>query len=443
MEIQLDQRHHQTPSYSELNRRLSNKRWTVDQLKSTEKPTLPATYENVPDIPLTHPRRLPPLEPDQSAAPQDAPQRAPFSHTQPLPLSTLPEQHLSEPIKLKLLLNPKPDDSTSASSCQHDGKGTGSSQTTPLTATSSQPSVSKKENLLSISYISPPSQSPTTASPKSRLYANSHQHNGKETNSPRTILMAATASLPSPSTRKNSLTAYITSPPLYHTSPPLALQATSTSEPQSVSTLFISGEKGFNAPTSVASGQGHYQTMTMKTEEGTIQVPVDVKAGSKISDEKRKRNASASSRFRKRRKVKEQETSNIISGLEAQIRELTKEKDFYQHGCETLQGVILQNNISMPPQPPSPRCRRQASLGVRLYQDNGASAPQQSKKRRTNAYAPSQAMLPMPSHIHTTTMPSKHISTTTTDASFSAMPSLSQPLNAMAPHYINPQQRFL
>lgn len=84
MDIQLDQGNHQLPFHSELDQRPYNERWTVDQLESTEKRTLPATYENVPNIPLTHPRRLPPLQPDQSAAPQGAPQRAPFSHTHSL-----------------------------------------------------------------------------------------------------------------------------------------------------------------------------------------------------------------------------------------------------------------------------------------------------------------------------------------------------------------------
>lgn len=176
--------------------------------------------------------------------------------------------------------------------------------------------------------------------------------------------------------------------------------------------------------------------MTIETGEGTIQVPVDLQTASKESDEKRKRNASASQRFRQRRKNKEQETSSQISRLEAQVRELAEDKGFYQHRCQVLQDVIQQNQIFMPPQPPSPRRRRQASLSVWLFQDNGASAPKQGKKRRTNAYTPPQAMPLMPSYIQITTMPSKHISTTTKDASVSAMPSLSQPFNAMAPHYI-------
>ena len=398
MEIQLDQRNHQLPFHTELDRRPVYEWCTGDQLESTEKRTLPAPYENVPNIPLTHPRRLPPLQPHQSAARQDATQRAPFSHTQPPPLSTLPEQHLSKPIELQLLLNPISKDKTSASNRQHDGKGTGSSQITPLTETSSQPPVSVRENPLgdslpSISHIYPLSQSPTTAS------------------------------LPPTSTRKKSLTAHTSLPPPHHTSPPSALQVTSTGEPQSFfSTSFTSGEKGFNAPTSVASGQGRYRTMTLETEQGTIQVPVDIQAASKESDAKRKRNATASIRFRQRRKEKEHETSTKISVLEAHVWELTEEKDFYQHWCEMLRGVILENNIFMPPPPTLSRHSRQASLGARLCQDNEASAPKQGKKRRTNAYAPTQAMPPMLSYIHTTAMPSKHTSTTT-DASVSAMPS--------------------
>lgn len=103
--------------------------------------------------------------------------------------------------------------------------------------------------------------------------------------------------------------------------------------------------------------------MILKTEQGPIQVPLDVQAASKVADEKRKRNATASHRFRQGCKEEEQETSNIISKLEAQVREMTEEKIYYQQEQDILQDVVLRNRIPIPPRPLSPRRRRHALLG--------------------------------------------------------------------------------
>ena len=61
-------------------------------------------------------------------------------------------------------------------------------------------------------------------------------------------------------------------------------------------------------PVASSMGHGAMQLMTLDTEQGPIQVPVDVTAASKVADEKRKRNATGSHRFRQRRKEKERET---------------------------------------------------------------------------------------------------------------------------------------
>ncbi len=66
-----------------------------------------------------------------------------------------------------------------------------------------------------------------------------------------------------------------------------------------------------------------YQLMTLDTDHGPIQVPVEVQGASKVADEKRKRNATASHRFRQRRK-------DIIAKLELQLRATTEERDSYQ-----------------------------------------------------------------------------------------------------------------
>ena len=150
------------------------------------------------------------------------------------------------------------------------------------------------------------------------------------------------------------------------------------------------------------SGQGQYPMMTLETESGPIQVPIDVQAASKVADEKRRRNATASHRFRQRRKEKEQETANNISSLEARVRELTDEKDFYQRERDVMQDVILRNRIPIPPRPTSPRRRRHASIAgsnVSQYQDPDTASREEGRntRRRTSAYVPPQGPLP---HAH-------------------------------------------
>lgn len=76
----------------------------------------------------------------------------------------------------------------------------------------------------------------------------------------------------------------------------------------------------FNAPTAENLGQRQCQMMILETKQDSFQVPLDVQTASKSADQKRKRNATASHRFRLRRKAKEQETSENISNLEAQVR---------------------------------------------------------------------------------------------------------------------------
>ena len=268
-----------------------------------------------PHIPPNHPRRLPPL------------------------LCPLPEQHFPRPVELSF--NPVSEDKPSASSRPFDGKRTDST-------TSSQP---------------------PSSIPSSQLYADSHQHNGKEIGSPRIVPLAATASLSA--TRKKSAIAHTSLPPLQHTSPPSALQVTAVDESQYfVSTSFASGEKGFNVPTSGTSAQ--FQVMTIQTEQGPVEVPDDVQSASRVADKKRTRNATASQKSRRRRKEREKD-------LEAQVQKLTEERDYYQHWCNAL---ALQNDTSMPPPP---------TFGAQLCQDNKVSAPKQGKKRRTNTYTPPQA----------------------------------------------------
>lgn len=52
------------------------------------------------------------------------------------------------------------------------------------------------------------------------------------------------------------------------------------------------------------------QMMTLDTENGSIQLPIDVEAAAKVADEKRKRNASAALRFRQRQKKRSSKLLN-------------------------------------------------------------------------------------------------------------------------------------
>ncbi|KAL8753591.1 MAG: hypothetical protein Q9199_004939 [Rusavskia elegans] len=124
-----------------------------------------------------------------------------------------------------------------------------------------------------------------------------------------------------------------------------------------------------NGPVSSSSAaQSPYQMMTLDTDHGPIQVPVDVQAASKVADEKRKRNATASHRFRQRRKEKERETSQNIEKLESQIGQLAAEKDFYRQERDFFRTLVSRNpgQAHLTARPPSPRHVRAA----------GAASPQ-------------------------------------------------------------------
>ena len=75
-----------------------------------------------------------------------------------------------------------------------------------------------------------------------------------------------------------------------------------------------------------AAAGSTYQMMTLNTENGPIQVPVDVQAATKVADEKRKRNGTASHRFRQRRKEKALETAQKSQKLEHRINILREMK---------------------------------------------------------------------------------------------------------------------
>ncbi|KAI9835991.1 MAG: hypothetical protein M1838_005171, partial [Thelocarpon superellum] len=119
----------------------------------------------------------------------------------------------------------------------------------------------------------------------------------------------------------------------------------------------LSGTAGgaFGGSSMNALSQSSYQLLTLDTDQGPIQVPVDVQAASKMADDKRKRNAGASARFRQRRKEKEREASQTIAKLEQRIRDITEEREFFRRQGEHYRQMLVANGtITQPSRPPSP-----------------------------------------------------------------------------------------
>ena len=154
-------------------------------------------------------------------------------------------------------------------------------------------------------------------------------------------------------------------------------------------------QRAMGVPISSSAGQNVYQMMTLETTSGTVSLPVDVQAASRVADEKRRRNAGASARFRQRRKEKEKEASTTISRLEQQLKELGEDMEFYKRERDYMAGVILQvpGGDRHFPRPQSPRHRRTsgysapgASSSYMQYQEPGARSPGSGRnvRRRTS-----------------------------------------------------------
>ena len=159
-----------------------------------------------------------------------------------------------------------------------------------------------------------------------------------------------------------------------------------------------------------AIGQSTYQLMTLDTDQGPIQVPVDVQAASKMADEKRKRNAGASARFRQRRKEKERESSQTISKLETQIREIGEEKEYYRIERDYFRNLVYSTpaQAQVVPRMPSPRQRKfsqpgnlgQVTSNQCSQSDERGSQAARITRRRTSGYTPAcdvpQSSMPAP-----------------------------------------------
>lgn len=256
----------------------------------------------------------------------------------------------------------------------------------------------------------PPHRSPSGR--RESLDSSSHGYSGMQNLLERTGGVG-TGPYPAASTSDSPSTQYSSYSQMSRT-PPATVQPTmATGQPQSFFTNPFSAAgpassmvtmKLDGAPTSNTSGGGTYQMMTLDTENGPIQVPVDVQAASKVADEKRKRNATASHRFRQRRKEKERETSQNIAKLEQQIREVEEEKEHYKKERDYFREIAIRNpgHAHLMPRPISPSRRRHASLGGAMgfgnvqYQvpEPGNRNSGRNTRRRTSNYVPPSGPVP-------------------------------------------------
>lgn len=252
----------------------------------------------------------------------------------------------------------------------------------------------------------------------------------------------------SPTTSYSSYSQFSRTPPVSNNQSSSAGYFPTFSTATSSSTITQAGydAKESFSPVTSSMGQNSYQ-MTLDTDQGPIQVPVDVQAASKVADEKRKRNATASHRFRQRRKEKERETSQNIAKLEHQLRDLVEEREYYRMERDYFRSLAKNGPGQAPiaPRPTSPRLVRQQQQQQQQQQQHGqlggagnppnnpyvnpnsAGWPQPSAggedqrgnsngrntRRRTSSYVPAQGLVPTSStasspNINHPNMPNKN-----------------------------------
>ncbi|KAI9702378.1 MAG: hypothetical protein M1836_000857 [Candelina mexicana] len=190
----------------------------------------------------------------------------------------------------------------------------------------------------------------------------------------------------------------------------------SQSEVQEAPPIQLTSERPFGSA-APSLGQSNYQLMTLDTDQGPIQVPVDTQAASKMADEKRKRNAGASARFRQRRKEKEKEAGHTIGKLEQQVRDLTEDTDYYRRERDYFRHMFFSapGQVNLAPRPPSPRlCRvrrlssEEAVSDPPQWQEEGGRADtERNTRRRISSYSPAYS-LPPPSTIVAPAMPTSY-----------------------------------
>ena len=161
-------------------------------------------------------------------------------------------------------------------------------------------------------------------------------------------------------------------PPAVSTGQPQYFPSNPSSGPSSAIMQMLPSANAFEVPISSTAAQSQYQMMVLETEQGPIQIPVDMQVASKVQDEKRKRNATASHRFRQRRKEKEETIKNITKLLEAQVRETEKERNHYRGERDHFRDLAFRHRLPVAPRPPTPKCQRNAAMNrASLVQKRG------------------------------------------------------------------------
>lgn len=182
-------------------------------------------------------------------------------------------------------------------------------------------------------------------------------------------------------------------PPIASTGQPRHFLPSPSSGPASTMPQMPQSAMVFEVPTSSTAAQSQYQMMLLETEQGPIQVPIDVQAASKVADEKRERNATASHRFRQRRKQRERETAEKIAKWEAQVWETSEDKEHYLKERDYFRDLALRYRIPIIPRPLSPRHGRHATQGrasLARYQEAEGSG---QTGLYTSSFVPSQSLL--------------------------------------------------
>ncbi|KAI9797098.1 MAG: hypothetical protein M1835_002086 [Candelina submexicana] len=219
----------------------------------------------------------------------------------------------------------------------------------------------------------------------------------------------------SPSTSYSSFSQQSQTSPAVQYGPPLAQTGASYNSPmfrsqsemQEAPPIQLASERPFGSA-APSLGQSNYQLMTLDTDQGPIQVPVDTQAASKMADEKRKRNAGASARFRQRRKEKEKEAGHTIGKLEQQVRDLTEDTNYYRRERDYFRHMYFSapGQVNLAPRPPSPRLRRvrrssseeAVSDPPQWHEEGGRADTERNTRRRISSFPPAYS-LPPPSTI--------------------------------------------
>ena len=302
----------------------------------------------------------------------------------PSPPSQQPDQRNSRPIGIETLLNPlKGENHVNA------GSAPGS-----LSEKTTGPPSSTKSCVPALPLARPPPRRQLSQEPAHSQAQNCEREGGINPSSPQLAFQSD-----SPSTQDSAYGQ------VSHAEPTMAPPIAFSSQPRS---SFPSSGPASTISQVAFDTEAQHKMITLDTENGLLQVPINVQTTSKVADEKRKRNATASHRFRQRRKEKDRGASEEISKLEQRVRETEEERDFYRRERGYFRDVATRtsSHAALLPRLLSPRQRRHISLGRPIGYSNSQSQDPESGGRnggrdtelRTSANVPPQGAL-MPSEL--------------------------------------------